>query len=348
VKAAVIKGPGVIGIEEVAKPSPKAGEILLKVEMSALCGTDQRVLSGDKNADVKIIGHEISGIIEELGAGVTGYKPGERHAIVTVIGCGHCPMCEQHRENLCENTFKAIGYAFDGGFAEYMIMPAQGVKQGCLVPLPDTMSAALGTMLEPLSCCVSGLRYLPLNQARQVVVIGAGIIGVMNGLVAKAMGAKEIILMNRSGNRLELMKKLGIPFDHFVDMSQHNPEEWVKNHTRGRGVDAVIISASDKSLVSPSLRMLCRGGHLSLFAGFNKNEPIEPIDVNRIHYLELNVHGANSSVYQDYIEARDLLLSGKVNGDSLITHKFKLDDFNQAMQVQKDRNSGSLKILIEP
>jgi len=347
-KAAVIKEPGKIEVEEVSTPSPGEGEVLLKVEACALCGTDQRVLGGTKHVDVAIVGHEITGRVEEVGAGVEGVKKGERYIVQTVIGCGECPMCKIHRENLCEKGFTAMGYQYDGGFAEYMIMPKVAVDQGCLILIPDDMSAEVGTLVEPLSCCVNGMKYLPLEKAQHVVIFGGGIIGVLNGLVAKARGTKEVTIMDVSQERLDLLKKIGLPFDNFVNSGNTDPVEWVKEKTNGRGVDAVVVAASVKALVALGMKLLCRSGHLSIFAGMPKTDPIEQIDLNLIHYLELNVHGANSSAQEEYIIARDYLVSGKIDGKPLVTHTFSLDDFNEAVKTQANPASGSLKVIIVP
>ncbi|MBT4823205.1 MAG: alcohol dehydrogenase catalytic domain-containing protein, partial [Lentisphaerae bacterium] len=114
-KAAVIKEPGRIVVEEVAIPVPDAGEVLLKVDACALCGTDQRVLKGEKHVDVPIVGHEIAGTVAAVGTDVKGVELDERYAVQTVIGCNACPMCALERQNLCENGFKAIGYQWNGG-----------------------------------------------------------------------------------------------------------------------------------------------------------------------------------------------------------------------------------------
>ncbi len=347
-KAAVLKGEGVVAVEEVAKPTPKAGEVLLKVDACALCGTDQRVLRGEKAIAVNIIGHEIAGTVVELGEGVEDVDVGGRYALQAVIGCGECPPCKANRQNLCDNTFTALGYAYNGGFAEYIIMPAKGVEQGCLIPIPDSMSAAVGTLLEPLSCSVNGLRCMPIEEMETVVIFGAGVIGVLNALVAHARGAKEVIVMNRTQPRLDIIKKLGLPIDHLVNLEENDPVEWIRNHTNGVGAGAVIISASEKALVPVGMNMLRRDGHLSLFAGMNKEEPMEPLNVNLIHYDELHLHGANSSVRRDYVEAAEMLADGRVDGDSLITHTFNLNDFKEAMATQLDRASGSMKVIIEP
>lgn len=345
-KAAIIKEPGVIVVEEVPKPAPAVGEVLLKVQACALCGTDQRVLKGEKHVDVPIVGHEIVGVVEAIGEEVSGVSTGHRYAVQTVIGCGKCALCAESRENLCENGFKAIGYQWNGGFAEYMIMPKEGVDQGCLIPIPESMSAPVGTILEPLSCCVNGMRCIPFEGMKDVAIFGGGIIGVLNGLVAKARGAERVSIFDVSQQRLDLHKKLGLPFDNFVNSRENDPVTWAKEYTGGRGMDAVVVAASVKQLVPPGIAMLARSGHLSIFAGMPKSDPIEKIDLNLIHYLELHVHGANSSVQKDYLEARDYLTSGKIDAGSLVTHTFSLDDFNEAVAVQGDPQSGAMKVVI--
>jgi L-iditol 2-dehydrogenase len=346
-KAAVIKEPGIISVEEVIKPSPSIGEVLLKVEACAICGTDQRVLNGEKHVDVPIVGHEIVGEVVEIGENVNpSIKLGDRYDVQTVIGCNECEMCKQDRQNLCENGFKAMGYQYNGGFAEYMIMPKNAVDQGCLIPIPRDMPADEGTLIEPLSCCINGMRPIPMEKAQHVIVLGGGIIGVLNGLVAKARGSKKVTVMDISQDRLDLLQKMDLPFENFVNSGVVHPEEWMKAN-EPKGVDVVVVAASVKSLVTTGIKLLKRDGHLSIFAGMPKSDPVEPTDLNLIHYLELHVHGANSSVYRDYIEARDHLTSGKINGKKLITHHFALNDFLEAVETQKTPSAGSLKIIIE-
>jgi L-iditol 2-dehydrogenase len=348
VRAAVIEKPGVISVKDVPDPRAGEGEVLLRVDACAICGTDQRVLAGEKHVDVPIVGHEISGTVLEMGRGVTGVRTGDRYAVQTVIGCGACSMCRKHQENLCEKGFKAIGYQWDGGFAERMVMPKVGVDQGCLIPIPGDLNAETATLLEPLSCCINGMRPIPFEAMEKVVIFGGGIIGVLNGLVARARGAKEIAVLDVSRDRLDLHKKLGLPFDVWVDTSKTDAEAWVKEWTGGRGADAVVVAASVTSLVPLGLKLLARSGHLSIFAGMPKSDPVRPIDVNVIHYREIHVHGANSSVRVDYLEAGKYLASGKIDGRPLVTHRFPLRDFLKAVETQKTPSAGSLKIIIVP
>jgi len=347
-KAAVIKSPGVIVVEDVPTPKPAAGEVLLKVDACAICGTDQRVLAGTKPVDVPIVGHEITGRVAAVGKGVTQVREGDRCIVQTVIGCGECAACRRRQHNLCTKGFRAIGYQFNGGFAEYMIMPKVGVDQGCLISIPETLSAEAGTLVEPLSCCVNGMKYIPLEEAGHVVVFGGGIIGTLNGLVAKARGARCVTVVDVSAERLQLLASLGLPFQNFVCSKTTDPVAWVKEHTGGTGVDVVVVAASVKPLVPLGLKLLGKGGHLSIFAGMPKPDSVEPIDLNVIHYNEFNLHGANSSALAEYLTAREFIVGGKIDAQPLVTHRFALSDFNQAVAVQSNPATGALKVVIVP
>ncbi len=347
-KAAVIKKPGVIEVEDVQKPVPAEGEVLLKVEACAICGTDQRVLKGEKHVDVPIVGHEIISTVAATGKNRPDVHEGERYCVQTVIGCGQCPMCRIHRENLCEKGFTAMGYQYNGGFAEYLVMPKKAVDQGCLIPVAADMDAKLGTLIEPLSCCINGMRPIPLEECGHALIFGGGIIGVLNGLVAKARGTREVTIVDVAQSRLDLHRNLGLPFDHFVNSAETDVEQWVEEATDGRGVDAVVVAASVPSIVPVAMKLLGFSGHLSIFAGMPKSNPVQSIDLNRIHYRELHVHGANSSVQRDYLEARDYLQSGRIDGSKLVTHTFPLARFNEAVATQADPQSGCLKVVIVP
>ena len=151
--------------------------------------------------------------------------------------------------------------------------------------------------------------------------------------------------MDVSQERLELLKSLSLPFDDFVNSRVTDPQKWVFAETGGRGVDAVVVAASVKSLVKIGINLLARAGHLSIFAGMPKSDPLDMIDLNVIHYRELNIHGANSSAIASYLEARDLIVSGRINVRPLITHCFSLDRFIDAVKTQSDPSTGALKVL---
>ena len=179
-------------------------------EAAALCGTDKRIFTGGKTKGVRpdsVVGHEICGLIEEVGRNVKGYSVGERVAIANVIPCGHCSACLSGRENACLNR-KAIGYEFNGGLAQYVLIPEICIESGNVVKLPDTVSFAAGALIEPLACCIRGLRNTGTGFNDTVLIIGAGPIGLMHLQLSLISGARSVIVRPcQTRDRKEIRRK---------------------------------------------------------------------------------------------------------------------------------------------
>jgi len=347
-KAAVLAEAGRFRVREVEKPKCSHGEVLIKVKACAVCGTDLRIFRGQKGIDVLITGHEISGVVEEIGRGVQGLSIGDRVIVETVVGCGECEACKRGEENRCRRKYKAIGYQYNGGFAQYLLVPKNAVKQGCIIKIPNHLSFEEATIIEPFSCVING--WDPFKQRSPgfiTVVIGAGIIGLLHVEYAKQKGAK-VILVNRTAPRLILAQKIGLPADAFVDAGTCNPTTRVRELTDGLGADVVICAASDKDVQKEALEMAAVDADVSFFAGIPKDDPYVPLDTNLIHYNELHVHGANASNRRQYLEAVDLIASGKVNVGKLITHKFPLEKIEEAIRTLEDRNLNAIKVIVDP
>ena len=159
-RAVVLSGPNQFAPAEIEKPQIGPDEILLEMKAAAICGTDMRILTGKKTKGVRypsVIGHEFCGVIAEVGADVKGYEVGEKVAVANVIPCHHCSSCLRGRTNACLDR-KAIGYEFDGGFEEYIRIPAICIENGNVVKLPEHVSYQAGALIEPLSCCIRGLK----------------------------------------------------------------------------------------------------------------------------------------------------------------------------------------------
>ena len=159
-RAVVLSGPNQFAPAEIEKPQIGPDEILLEMKAAAICGTDMRILTGKKTKGVRypsVIGHEFCGVIAEVGADVKGYEVGEKVAVANVIPCHHCSSCLRGRTNACLDR-KAIGYEFDGGFEEYIRIPSICIENGNVVKLPEYMSYQAGALIEPLSCCIRGLK----------------------------------------------------------------------------------------------------------------------------------------------------------------------------------------------
>jgi len=347
-KAAILTRKEHFEIREVQVPKCRSGELLVKVKACAVCGTDLRIFRGQKRINVPITGHEISGIVEEIGDGVKGFSKGDRVIIETVVGCGECDACKRGEENRCRKKFKAIGYDYNGGFAQYILVPREAVKQGCAIKIPEHVSFDEATIVEPFSCVING--WSPFKERPKgfvACVIGAGIIGMLHAEYAKLRGAK-VILVNRSAPRLNLAKKIGLQADFLVNAEECNPVERVRELTGGLGADVVICAASSKEVQKEALEMAAVDADVSFFAGIPKDDPYVNLNTNLIHYNELHIHGSNSSNRRQYLEAINLIASGKVNVKKFITHKFPLEKIEEAIHTLEDRTKGAIKIIIDP
>lgn len=344
-KAVVLNGPNDFCTKDIAKPVIASDEILLKMERAAICGTDIRILEGKKTKDVRypsVIGHEMCGIISEVGSEVTNYAVGEKVSVANVIPCGNCFSCLSGRENACMNR-TAIGYQYDGGFAEYIRIPASCIRSGNLVKLPDSVSFTAGALIEPLSCCIRGLKNAGTGFNDTVLVVGAGPIGLMHVQLSNIAGARKVIVSEPNGFRRG--KALEVGASVVVDPTTENLAEIVRRETNGIGVDVIIVAIGVPSLVNDTLKLCRKGGTVCLFAGFAGTGECT-IEVNTIHYNELNVCGSTAYKRSDYLAAAEMVKSGKIDLDKIATHVFKLDDFQEAYRVCK--SGVGLKIMIEP
>ena len=344
-RAVVLEGPNQFVVKEVAKPTINQDEMLLKMERAAICGTDIRILEGKKTKDVRypsIIGHEMSGTIVEVGENVEGFKVGDRVAVANVIPCGCCPMCRRGMENVCMNR-KAIGYEFDGGFAEYVRLPEIAIKSGNIVKIPEHVSFAEGAIIEPLSCCLRGQRNVNLKFNDNVLIVGAGPIGLMHVLLAKAAGARRVIVSELNAYRRQ--KALDCGADIVLDPNTDDLAAVVAQETGGIGMDIIIMAIGVPALVTPTLKLARKGGTVSLFAGFAKGVMAD-LDPNVIHYNELKVTGSSAYKRQDYLDASEMVINGYLDLKPIVTHTYKIDDFQAAYEMNK--SGAGLKIEIEP
>lgn len=344
-KAVILNGPNDFSTQEINKPDIADDEILLKMERAAICGTDIRILEGKKTKDVRypsVIGHEMCGVIDQVGSQVTGYAVGEKISVANVIPCGNCFSCLSGRENACMNR-TALGYQYDGGFAEYVRIPAPCIRGGNLVKLPDHVSFTAGALIEPLSCCIRGLKNAGTGFNDTVLVVGAGPIGLMHIQLSNIAGASKVIVSEPNAYRREKALEAGAAV--VVDPTREDLAAVVKRETHGVGVDVIIVAIGVPALVNDTLKLCRKGGSVCLFAGFAGTGACT-VEVNTIHYNELNVCGSTAYRRSDYLAAAEMVKNGKINLDQIATHVFKLDDFQQAYQVCK--SGTGLKIMIEP
>ena len=344
-RAVVLSGPNQFAPADIPKPEIGPDEILLEMKAAAICGTDMRILTGKKTKDVRypsVIGHEFCGIIAEVGSDVKGYAEGEKVAVANVIPCHHCSSCLRGRTNACLDR-KAIGYEFDGGFEEYIRIPAICIENGNVVKLPEHVSFAAGALIEPLSCCIRGLKNAGTGFNDDVLIVGAGPIGLFHLQLAKIAGARKVIVSEPNEARRKVAQELGA--DLVVDPTTEDLAAIVDRETNGQGMDVIMMAIGVPALVNSTLKLCKRGGTVNLFAGFAGTGE-STVEVNTIHYGEINVNGSTAYKLEDYLAAAEMIKSGKIDADKIVTHKFKIEDFQKAYDVCVAGTG--LKVVIEP
>ncbi|GMV97933.1 MAG: alcohol dehydrogenase [Phycisphaerae bacterium] len=355
--ALVFEGPDRLRLREWPRPEPGPGEVLIRVGAATICGTDVRIVAGRKTRDVRIghpIGHECAGTVAAVGPGVGGYAPGDRVGLCPVVSCGRCEYCRADHENLCATRI-TLGYHTDGSFAEYMLIPALAVARGNLFKLPASVSFEAAALLEPLGCCINGQHEMGLGELTsgddgrrlRLVIFGAGPIGLMHLLLAKARrggtpradapaaeSAFEVVVVERLEHRRQAALRLGAD-------AACPPEDF---NAEGE-FDAAVIAVGVTELVPTALRALRKGGRLNLFAGFDAGA-VAAIDPNAIHYRQLTVTGASESRRRDYAEGLALLSAGRIRLDPLVTHRFALADHEAAFRTAAD--GSAIKVAFSP
>lgn len=344
-KAMVFESPNIINVKDVNSPKLQDGELLLEVKACLICGTDIRIYRGRKTKDVRIpsiLGHEFSGVVVETGGKVDGFKVGDAVSVAPVIPCLTCHSCKHAYENLCLNR-TAFGYEYDGAFAEYVRIPKVAVDAGNVFNVSGEVPFEYIALAEPIACCINGQRNSPIKLGDVVVIIGAGPIGLIHMLLAKASGARTVIVSEPNELRRNLAKELGA--DIVVDPRVEKINEIVIDHTKGIGADAVIMAIGIPSLVNQTIDLVRKRGTINLFAGFSIGD-MPPIDVNKIHYKEIKIVGTSASTRKDHELSLNLIQNKMIDVSKLISHRYSLN--NSVEAFSKAESGECMKVAIIP
>lgn len=345
-KAAVLKGIENLEMEDISRPTPSPQEILIKVKACSICGTDIRVYHhGHKHMRFpRITGHELSGEVVEIGKRVEGHKLGEKVAIAPAIPCGRCYYCRRGMQSMCINL-TAIGYHYDGGFAEFMIVPEGAVRNGCVNPIPSELSFEEAALAEPLACAINGQQLSQIGLGNTVVVVGAGPLGCIHLQLAKAKGASRTILVELSRERIDFAKKFAFP-DVVINPSSENAIQRIKEETGGRGADRIIVSCPSGKAQEESLSMVAPRGIINFFGGLPLDNPFIKFNSNLIHYGEFYVVGTHGSAPYHNELALSLISQEKVRIKELVTHRLPLERLEEGLALAESKKG--MKILINP
>lgn len=338
--------PGDVRLEDVPEPEPGPGDVKIRVRNCSTCGTDVKISRFGHHHIVppRVMGHEIAGEVVEVGAGVDSWAPGDRVQVIAAIPCGRCGECRRGRRTVCPNQ-ESMGYHHDGGFAEYLVVPAKVLAVGGLHRIPDGLGYAEASVAEPLACALNGQHLARVGAGDDVVVIGSGPIGCLHVRLARARGAARVVLVELNRDRIDRAAALVAP-DAAVCAADVDPVDAVLKFTDGRGADVVVTAAASGAAQEQAVQMAARQGRISLFGGLPKDQPMINLDANLVHYRELTLVGANGSSPDHNAEALRLIASGAVPVGDLITHRLPLDGALDAFDLVAAGEA--IKVTIEP
>lgn len=345
-KAVIFRGPGKIDCEDISYPELPADGIILKVMACGICGGDLRAFKHGirVNKEWQILGHEITGVVAEVGENVHDYQVGERLAIAADIHCHKCYYCRRAMYNLCDE-WKLLGAHYPGGMTEYMPLPEDILRRGIVHRIPDTLSDLHSALAEPASSVIWANKTMNVEPSEVVVIFGDGPIGALLCQVARLRGAKPI-LVGITGGRLEMFKNNDLGAWQVLNNDDGNVIEEVKNLTEGRGADVAIAAAPVKAVQAQAVMAVRKGGRVGLFGGLPKHDPISPLDANRIHYDELVVYGNFSYHPSMHQIALDLLDRNLIEADKIITATYPLEQVRDAFEAAMSLKE--LKVVLTP
>ena len=324
-KGMVLTAPHEVAPKDVKPPERDSGEALIRVSNSGICGTDLKIFQGGiPVAYPRIMGHESVGEVAEAG---TGVKSGAPVIVDPAYCCGTCYICRSGQPNLCPNG-GLLGRDVDGGFAELQTVPAQ-------------IDLSVAPLIQPMTTCLHAQRLAKISPGEAVIVMGLGVTGLLHVQLAKAHGAYPVIGITRSQWKRELAEKVGADLTLAPDA---NMKDKVLDATGGHGADLVIESVGKLSVLAQAIDLARLGGRIVPFGIYTETEGALPF--YDLYFKELNLINARVAKAQDFPACIDLVRRGVVKLEPLISHRFPLDEIDQALGLLDSGDSGRMKIIL--
>jgi L-iditol 2-dehydrogenase len=330
-----------IRLEEVPMPKIGAGELLVKIHASGICGSDVMEWYRLDKAPL-ILGHEIAGEVVEVGTGVTKFRPGDRITATHHVPCQACHLCLSGHETVCDMLLH--GSHFDpGGFCEYVRLPAVNVERGAW-KLPDSLSYEAATFVEPLACVLRGQRRAEIKPGASVLVLGSGIAGLLHIHLAAMSGAGLVAATDLNEFRLQAAKKFGA---NAVCRASDDVSTFFKDHNHGRGADVVIVCAGAAAAFKQAMETVALGGVILVFAPTMAGVTL-PLSINDLFWRrDVTITTTYAGGPRDCLTALELISRGRLRVEEMITHRFGLADTVTGSKLVAS-GGDSIKVIIEP
>ncbi len=340
-----------LNVGMISIPKCGDGEILLRVRAASICGTDVKIIrNGHRKLSPGqriVLGHEFIGDIVTVGKQVQGYHLGQRVGVVPNAGCGRCPACMRGQANYCP-TYTAFGIDRDGGHASYVVVPEKFIQQGNVMPIPEGVSDAEASLLEPFSCVVNGVRSVRVGIGDRVVIYGAGPIGMMHAMLCRASGASKVMMVDIQEGRLE--KSLTLGCDLAINSQKEDVRERVFYETDQQGADVVITACPVPAVQTAAVHLLASYGRLCLFGGLPKQLGPTPIDTNAVHYGNFQLTGTTGGSADDYRTALRLLIGKRIQLNPIISDCCEIRsavDLERAYKIAMDGAEGKVVLQMK-
>ncbi len=339
-KAAVFEKPNLITVKKMPVPEIGDDEVLIRVKLTGICGTDWSIYTGKYSADrlPMIAGHEFCGEIEQLGRNAKGLKVGDRVTADINMSCGHCFYCKQGQKLLCPE-FLQLGIHIDGTYAEYVKAPWGQVHK-----IPAKLSFMEAAFIEPVSCVIHSAKAMNAALGSSVAIIGSGL-GILHGALARLRGCAPVIVIGHNTKRNEIARKMGA--DHVIDTKQvSDPVAEVKRLTGGRGADYVIESVGTVATYEQAFRMVRAGGPVSAFGitGDKETMAVAPFDLV-LH--EKKVTSSCAGVGNDWSDAITLIEHGRIDPKPMFSMVVPLEELESALKELR-KNPDLIKVFVSP
>jgi 2-desacetyl-2-hydroxyethyl bacteriochlorophyllide A dehydrogenase len=336
-KAAVLEAPGQLKVKEV--PNPQAGnqELIVKVETCGVCGTDVNLYTGKYSANWPVIlGHELAGEVVEVGPGVD-LKTGTRVTVDPNESCGACYWCHSGQTTFCQNM-AAYGVLRDGAFAEYIAVGIRGTY-----PIPEGLDPELMSFTEPVSCALRGADRAGYRSGETATIIGDGAMGLIHVQLAAQKGLSRLIVVGHHDEKLEMARRFGAT--DVINANRQDVQATVMELTKGFGTDVVLEVAGKPATVELAIRLAKKGGRIVIF-GFAPEGAQASFSPFEVLSRELTILGGWVNPYT-FPRAIDLLASGKVDVQSLITTHLSLDEVQTGIDLMMHKPQGFVKALVK-
>ncbi len=335
-KASFYTGNQTFEVRDVTPAEPGEGEVRVRVAYCGICGTDLHIFHGKMDQRVGIpqtIGHEMSGVVEKTGPGVTAFRPGDRVAVRPLDWCGDCPACRAGHSHICMNL-KFMGIDSVGAFQELWV-----VKERTLFRVPDNLSLRLAALIEPLAVACHDVRTAAIRPGETVVVLGGGPIGLLIAMVARAAGG-NVILSEINPYRIATARELGF---RTVDPAGEDLKAIVEATTVGAGAD-VVFEVTASAAGAKTMTELVRTRGRIVAVGIYSRPP--EVDMHRFFWRELRLFGARLYEEEDFRNGLELAATGKLPLERLITGVLRLDEIQKAFE-SFNGNAEAMKVLIQ-